>query len=102
MPLVGMRIGIFTGPMVAGTIGDAQRLEYNVHGDTVNTAARLESFDKANFAPEYLTTPCRILVGEVTAAHLGDGFELERVGEELLKGKAQPVGIFRVHRRRVD
>ncbi len=102
LPQVGMRVGILTGPMVAGTIGDAQRMEYNVHGDTVNTAARLESFDKASFRPDPLHTPCRILVGETTAGYLGDAYVLEKVGEELFRGKTRPVAVFRVHGRKEE
>lgn len=96
LPLVGMRIGILTGPMVAGTIGSDERLEYNVHGDTVNTAARLEGFEKENFTPDHYETPCRILVGGETANHLTDEFELRRVGNVDLRGKTQPVAIFEV------
>ena len=99
-PLISMRIGILTGPVVAGSIGSAARLEYNLHGDTVNTAARLESFDKDSFAPDYFSTPCRILVGEPTLRLLGDQFHTELMGEFRLKGKLQPIRIHRVHARR--
>jgi len=95
-PLIGMRIGILTGPMVAGTLGSDERLEYNVHGDTVNTAARLEGFRKEDFTPDPFDRPCRILVGEGTAAYLGDEFELERIGEVSLKGKSRPVAVYSV------
>ena len=43
---VQMRVGIYSGPAVAGCIGSTDRLEFTVMGNTVNTAARLESFDK--------------------------------------------------------
>ena len=95
-PTTGMRVGIFTGPVVAGTLGSAERSEYVVVGDAVNTAARLEQFDKGLFAPDPDIHPCRILVGETTLRYLGDQFETDRVGDFALKGKEHTVGIYRV------
>jgi adenylate cyclase len=95
-PTTGMRVGILTGPVVSGTIGSADRSEYVVVGDTMNTAARLESFDKDLFTPDPEGNPCRILIGEPTRARLGRAFETEWVGDVSLKGKAQLVGVYRV------
>ena len=99
LPLIGVRIGILTGPMVAGSLGSARRREYNVHGDTVNTAARLESFDRDSFAPDYFAAPCRILLGESTLRLLGDVFQTEFLGEFQLKGKTHVLRIYRVYGR---
>jgi adenylate cyclase len=93
-PMAGMRIGIFTGPAVAGTIGSADRSEYVVVGDTMNTASRLESFDKDLLAPDPETRPFRILIGETTLRYLGGRFQTERVGDVSLKGKAQTVSVY--------
>jgi adenylate cyclase len=95
-PTTGMRIGIFTGPAVAGTLGSSEREEYVVVGDTINTAARLESFDKTLFAPDPATNPCRILIGETTLGYLGLEFVTEKVGEVVLKGKEHRINIYRV------
>jgi adenylate cyclase len=93
---VEMRIGIFTGPVVAGSLGSAQRLKYTTVGDTVNVAARLESFEKDLIDPDLAYSPCRILVGETTVRHLDHQFVTKRVGEANLKGKDEKVTIYRV------
>ena len=95
-PVTGMRVGIFTGPVVAGTLGSAERSEYVTVGDTMNTASRLESFDKELFPPDPETSPCRILIGESTLSYLGSQFETGWVGNVSLKGKEHVVGIYRV------
>lgn len=100
-PVSGMRVGIFTGPVVAGTLGSAERSEYVIVGDTMNTASRLESFDKEYFAPDPDTRPCRTIIGESTLACLGDEYETARVRDVSLKGKEQRVGMYRVIGRRV-
>ncbi len=96
LPTIGMRIGILTGPMVAGDLGSADRREYNVHGDTVNTAARIEGFKKENFVPDHLEQPCRILIGDATRELLGEGYALEFMEDARLRGKAREIGIYRV------
>ena len=89
-----MRIGIYTGPVVAGSLGSADRMKYTTLGDTVNTAARLESFSKELHLPHLESRSCRILIGEPTRRYLGEQFELQRVGDMELKGKATKITTF--------
>ncbi|KAB2920601.1 MAG: adenylate/guanylate cyclase domain-containing protein [Hyphomicrobiaceae bacterium] len=72
---LALRIGIASGPVMAGVIG-AKRLTYDVWGDTVNLASRLERQSQAN----------RILVSEQTRARLEGRFVLEPRGAIDIKG----------------
>jgi len=96
LPTVGMRIGIHTGPLVAGCLGSAQRMKYTTIGDTVNTAAHLENFGRGTIAEPQDRRPCRILISESTARLLNNRFQLESIGEVALKGKSQSLVAFRV------
>jgi adenylate cyclase len=96
LPTVGMRIGIYTGPVVAGSVGSTERLKYTTVGDTVNTAARLESLDRELVAETPGKRPCRILVGERTLQYLGGRFHAEPFGELSLKGKSEKILAYRI------
>jgi adenylate cyclase len=77
------RIGIHTGPITAGVIG-THKFAYDVWGDTVNTASRMES----------QSLPGRIQVSAATRAALGDRFKLERRGIIEVKGKGMMETYF--------
>jgi adenylate cyclase len=73
---LAIRIGIDTGPVVAGVIG-RHKFTYDLWGDTVNTASRMESHGVAG----------RIQVTETTYRHLQDHYRFEERGEVEVKGK---------------
>ena len=71
-----LRIGIHEGPVVAGVIG-RRKFIYDLWGDTVNTAARMESHG----------VPSRVQITESVAQKLGNDFHLESRGTIEVKGK---------------
>jgi class 3 adenylate cyclase len=91
-----MRVGIFTGPVVTGSLGSTERMKYSVVGDTVNTAARLQSFDRSINDPDSPHPDCRVLVGDPTWQRLAGKFHGKKVGEFDLKGKKERVTIWQV------
>lgn len=91
LPSAQMRVGIFTGPIVAGSLGGKDRMEYGVIGDSVNIASRLESYAK-----DQQTEACRILIAKDTLVHLQDKFIVEPWGPLALKGKQQLIEVYRV------
>jgi class 3 adenylate cyclase len=84
---LAVRIGIDTGPVVAGVIGTSKFI-YDLWGDTVNTASRMESQGVAG---------C-IQVTARTYERLRDGYRFERRGPIPVKGKGEIVTYFLVGR----
>lgn len=91
LPTVAMRVGIATGTVVTGSVGSRQRLNYTTIGDSVNIAARLESYDKSLDGGI-----CRILISEETYHHIQGKFPTQFIGSVQLKGRMQPVKIYQV------
>jgi len=95
-PTARIRIGIFTGTVIAGSLGSAERLKYTTLGDTVNIAARLESFDKEAEDCHFGNSACRILIGESTARYLGERYRLQQIGAVRLRGRSESVMVYQV------
>jgi class 3 adenylate cyclase/tetratricopeptide (TPR) repeat protein len=86
LPKLNMRVGIHTGPVVVGTLGNDLRVEFKAVGDTVNLASRMES----------MAEPGTTFVTEDTFMLAEGYFRFEGLGERQIKGKAAPVKVFRV------
>lgn len=90
-PQTAMRVGIATGDVVTGSLGNAQRLDYTTLGDSVNVAARLESYDKTLDGGI-----CRILINEETYQHLHNQFPTKQIGQVRLKGREQLTAVYQI------
>jgi class 3 adenylate cyclase/tetratricopeptide (TPR) repeat protein len=86
IPPIKMRIGIHTGPVIVGTLGNDLRVEFKAVGDTVNLASRMEGL--AESGTTYVT--------EDTFRLTEGFFRFEALGERKVKGKEEPVKIYQV------
>jgi class 3 adenylate cyclase len=75
-----MRIGINSGPVIVGAIGDDLRMDYTAVGDTVNLASRMQSHAR----------PGSVLVSTNTYKITRDFFEFKSLGKIAVKGKEEP------------
>jgi len=94
LPRCSVKIGVHTGPAVAGSVGEADRMKYTVVGDVAVTAQRLES--TRDVPHDFESLPCRILISEATRRLVARAFRTERVGDVALEGRAEPVAAHRL------
>jgi len=79
-----VRMGLNTGLVVVGAIGDNLRMDYTAVGDTTNTAARMQQ----------LAEPGTIVVAEAARKLIAPYFETRALGAVPVKGKSQPVAAW--------
>jgi class 3 adenylate cyclase/tetratricopeptide (TPR) repeat protein len=89
---LNMRIGLNSGPVVVGSIGDDLRMDYTAKGDTVNTASRLEEASAAG----------RILVSRDTYRLAHEAFSFLAVEPIRVKGKRDPLMVYELNRSRLS
>jgi class 3 adenylate cyclase/tetratricopeptide (TPR) repeat protein len=78
------RMGINSGEVVVGKIGDDLRMDYTAQGHTVGLAARMEE----------LAAPDRAYLTQHTAALVSGYFDLNDLGASRIRGQLEPVGLF--------
>ncbi|MBC2717770.1 MAG: AAA family ATPase [Desulfobacteraceae bacterium] len=86
-----MRLGLNSGPVIVGSIGDDLRMDYTAIGDTTNLAARMES----------MAEPGSILVSPITYKRISQQFDFRPLGEAKVKGKEEPIDVYELIRPRL-
>ena len=86
MSPIKMRVGIHSGPVVLGTLGNDLRVEFTAIGDTVNLASRIEG----------LADPGTTFVSGDTFQLTEGLFRFESLGTKKIKGKSEKIGVYRV------
>jgi len=81
-----IRAGINSGPVIVGNVGSDLRYEYTALGDAVNVAARVQT----------AAEPSTVLVTAMTQRFITGTFEFEDRGEVEVKGKTEPLHLYRV------
>ena len=89
---IKMRIGINTGPVVVGTLGNDLRVEFKAVGDTVNLASRMEG----------LSEPGTTCVTQKTFKLTKSFFEYDFLGKKYVKGKEAPIHVYKLLSRKED
>jgi class 3 adenylate cyclase len=81
-----LRIGLNSGQVVVGSIGDDLRMDYTAIGDTTNLAARMES----------IAEPGTIMISPNTYKQIRQYFIFEPIGEIKVKGKVEPMAVYKL------
>ena len=89
---IGVGMGVNTGNVTVGNLGSKDFLNYTVIGDAVNLACRLEQNAKAG----------EIIITQATYEEVKDAVDVEPMEPIKVKGKSEPIPIYRVLRRKPD
>ncbi|MGH7787348.1 MAG: AAA family ATPase [Candidatus Binatia bacterium] len=89
-PVLEVRMGLNSGEVVVGRIGDDLRMDYTAQGHTVGIAQRVEQ----------LAAPNTACIAQATRMLVADCFELRDLGAQAIKGVSEPVHVYALERPR--
>jgi adenylate cyclase len=90
---VRIRVGIHTGPTIAGNIGAPGRINYTIVGDTVNMAQRIENVAKQSMTED---DEAVVLVSEAVVRSADLSLAVKPIGRRTLRGRQGLTEIFRL------
>ena len=89
-PPIQIGVGLHTGPVTFGTVGDARHIDTTIVSDTVNTAKRVEGLSKRLRTPVVATEDVMFLVRDPNR------YVVESLGPQQVRGKREPIEVYSI------
>ena len=89
-PPIEIGVGLHTGPVTFGTVGDARHIDTTIVSDTVNTAKRVEGLSKRLRAPVVATEDVMFLVRDPNR------YVVKKLGPQQVRGKREPIEVYSI------
>jgi class 3 adenylate cyclase len=81
-----IRVAVNTGKAMIGYVGNDERAEFTVLGDTVNVAYRMQE----------VAGPYKVVIGPATMAGVADTVNAQRIGAISLRGREKPIHLYEI------